>query len=92
MDAKRYQILYALLVKILDDAASISTIIHVGRKGGRMSEGTISIFPWSSNGPCWSFSNTSSHDPVDPGLVRDIMACMIYLFNMMCRSCLGLGI
>ena len=45
MDAKRYQILYALLVKILDDAASISTTINVGRKVGRMSEGTISVFP-----------------------------------------------
>ena len=45
MDTKRYHILYALLVKILDDAASISTTISVGRKVGRMSEGTISVFP-----------------------------------------------
>ena len=45
MHAKRYHILYALLVKILDDAASISTTINVGRKVGRMSEGTISHFP-----------------------------------------------
>ena len=45
MDTKRYHILYALLVKILDDAASISTTINVGRKVGRMSEGTISVFP-----------------------------------------------
>ena len=45
VDTKRYHILYALLVKILDDAASISTTINVGRKVGRMSEGTISIFP-----------------------------------------------
>ena len=45
MDTKRSHILYALLVKILDDAASISTTINVGRKVGRMSEGTISIFP-----------------------------------------------
>ena len=41
MDTKRYQILYALLVKILDDAASVSTTINVGR----MSEVTISVFP-----------------------------------------------
>ena len=45
MDTKRYHILYALLVKILDDAGSISTTINVGRKVGRMSEGTISVFP-----------------------------------------------
>ena len=72
MDTKRCQILHALLVKILDDAASISTTKHVGR----MSEGTFSDFP--------------SGAPMDhPGhlqvplamilLVRDIMACMIYL-------------
>ena len=76
MDTKRCQILHALLVKILDDAASISTTKHVGRNVGRMSEGTISVFP--------------SGAPMDhPGhlrvplamilLVRDIKACMIYL-------------
>ena len=87
MDTKRYHILYALLVKILDDAASISTTINVGRKVGRMSEGTISVFP--------------SGAPMDhPGhfrpllriifLVRDIMACMNYfLFAGVAR---GLGI
>ena len=78
MDTKRCHdiVLYALLVKALDDAASISTTKHVGRNVGRMSEGTISNFP--------------SGAPMDhPGhlrvplamilLVRDIMACMIYL-------------
>ena len=45
MDTKGYHILYALLVKILDDAASISMTINVGRKVRRMSEGTISDFP-----------------------------------------------
>ena len=47
MDTKQYHVLYALLVKILDDAASISTTINinVGRKVGRMSEGTNSVFP-----------------------------------------------
>ena len=76
MYTKRCQISHALLVKISDDAASISTTKHVGRKVGRMSEGTISNFP--------------SGAPMDhPGhlrvplamilLVRDIMACMIYL-------------
>ena len=89
MDTKRYQILYALLVKILDDAASISTTINVGRKVGRMSEGTISNFP--SGAPM----GHPGHLRVLLAmilLVRDIMACMIYLFNMMCRSCPGLGI
>ena len=78
MDTKRCHdiVLYALLVKALDDAASISTTKHVGRNVGRMSEGTISNFP--------------SEAPMDhPGhfrvllhmilLVRDILACMIYL-------------
>ena len=74
-------------MNILEDAASISTTKHVGRKVGRMSEGTISVFP--------------SGAPMDhPGhfqvllhmmlLVRDIMACMIYLlFAGVAR---GLGI
>ena len=76
MYTKRCQISHALLVKTSADATSISTTKHVGRKVGRMSEGTISNFP--------------SGAPMDhPGhlqvplamilLVRDIMACMIYL-------------
>ena len=71
MDTKRYHILYALLVKILDDAASISTTINVGRKVGRMSEGTISDFP----------SGAPSHDPVSEGYsgMHDLL--------LFCRSC-----
>ena len=87
VDTKRYHILHALLVNILDDAASISTTKHVGRNVGSMSEGTISDFP--------------SGAPMDPPghfrvllrmtlLVRDILACMIYLsFAGVAR---GLGI
>ena len=45
MYTKRCQISHALLVKVSGDAASISTTKHVGRKVGRMSEGTIGVFP-----------------------------------------------
>ena len=87
MDTKRYHILYALLVKTLDDAASISTTKHVGRNVGRMSEGTISVFP--SGAPM----SHSSHFRVLLHmilLVRDFLACMIYL--LFAGAARGLGI
>ena len=82
MDTKRYHIVYALLVKILDDAASISTTINVGRKVGRMSEGTISVFPSGAPMGHASHFRVLLHMIqllVNPGLVRDIISCMIYL-------------
>ena len=87
METKRCQILHALLVKILDDAASISTTKHVGRNVGRMSEGTISDFP------CGAPMDHPGHFRVLLHmilLVRDLIACMIYsLFTGVAR---GLGI
>ena len=76
MDTKRYHILYALLVRVMDDAASISTTINVGRKVGRMSEGTISVFPSGAPMDHPGHFRVRFHMSLS---VRDFSAGMIYL-------------
>ena len=78
---------YSLHVKVFDDAASISTTKYVGRNVGRMSEGTISDFPSGAPMVHAGHFRVLLHMIL---LVRDILACMIYL--LFAGAARGLGI